>query len=180
MPTRSCDLIINVYSFVRHSMAANYELHVAVNWYLYCIGCDLLTKVQRCSENHRIALIAELFLKSTCRPLLRITYCKRCASTFAAAISSAAWNDMLINRSLIEESKLWKRLVAEHSGLTPTSAKGSCFMVENPNDIYLSTEFTYKIIDYGRDYYTLESRYPALRTRDAGRFAALTGVDERS
>ncbi|KAK8141060.1 hypothetical protein G3M48_000905, partial [Beauveria asiatica] len=108
-------------------------------------------------------MLSELSLRSSCRPLLRITYCRQCASPYAAAISSAVWSDILINRTMIEESKLWKHLVAEHSGLTPTSAKGSYFVIENPSSISVSTDFTYRITDYGRDYYTLVSRYPALR-----------------
>ncbi len=161
-------------------MAADYELHVAADWYLYCMGCDLLTKIQRSSENRRLTMLSELFLRSTHRPLLRITYCGRCAVPFAAAISSAAWTDVLINRTLIEESKLWKRLVSEHNGSTPESARGSFFCIENPKGISLSTEFTYCITDYGRDYYTLDSRYPALRRRDLGRFEALAVIDECS
>lgn len=161
-------------------MAADYELHVAANWYLYCIGCDLLTRIQRSNENRRLTILTELFLRSTHRPLLRITYCGRCAVLFAAAISSAPWTDVLINRTLIEESKLWRRLVSEHNGSTPASAKGSCFFIENPKGISLSTEFTYCITDYGRDYYTLDSRYPALRRREFGRFEALAVIDQRS
>lgn len=158
-------------------MTADYELHVAVNWYLYCIGCDLLTKIRRSSENHRIETISELFLRSSLRPLLRITYCRTCALPFGAAISAAAWADILINRTMIEESKLWNRLATKHSGSIPTSAKGNYFVIENPNSISLSTDFTYRITDYGRDYYTLNSRYPPLRRRDFGRFKALAVID---
>ena len=159
-------------------MAADYELHVAATWYLYCMGCDLLTKIQRSSENRRLNMLSELFLRSTHHPLLRITYCERCVVPFAAAISSAAWTDILINRTLIEESKLWRRLVSESSGRPPKSARGHSFFIENPKSISLSTEFTYCITDYGRDYYTLDSRYPALRRRDFGRFEALAVIDE--
>ncbi|TQV89991.1 hypothetical protein IF1G_11350 [Cordyceps javanica] len=159
-------------------MAADYELLVAANWYLYCIGCDLLTKIERSNKNRRLTILSELFLRSAHRPLLRITYCRRCALPFAAAISSAAWTDILINRTMIEESKLWERLVSENNGSTPESANGSCFLIENPRCILLSTEFTYCITDYGRDYMTLNSRYPALSRRDFGRFEALDAIDQ--
>lgn len=159
------------------SSAVDYDLHVAVTWYLYCIGCDLLTKIQRSSQNYRLTMIMELFLQSSCRPLLRITYCKKCVIPFAGVISSASWTGILINRTIIQESKLWERLITEHGGLVPASANGSYFVVENPYSIILSTDFSYEITDYGRDYYKLESRYPALTGRELGRFETLRVMD---
>lgn len=160
-----------------HLMSVNYELHVAADWYLYCIGCDLLTKIHRTSQTRRLALISELFFRSVNRPLLRITYCDRCVSPLSGVILPAVWRSILVNRTLIQESKLWKRLTAEHHGLVPESALGSYYVIENPNCICLSSEFAYQITDYGRDYWALDSRYPALIGRDFGRFAALRKLD---
>lgn len=166
------------YCCTQKSMEADYELHVAVNWYLYCIGCDLLTGIQRCSANRRLTMLSELFFRTSRCPVLRITYCRTCAAPFATTMSMAAWADILINRTLLVESKLWCRLLLEHSGSTPKSAMGSYFVIENPKSISLSAEFTYQITDYGRDYDTLESRYPALSKRQLGRFDALAAIDE--
>ena len=66
----------------------------------------------------------------------------------------------------------------DNGGLTPTSAKGSNFVIENPKAILLSSEFTYQITDYGRDYYIRDLRYPTLRRRDFGRFEALAVIDK--
>lgn len=99
---------------------------------------------------------------------------------FAAVISLALWTDVLINRTLIEELKLWRCLVLEHNGFTLVSVKGSCFFIKNLKGISLNTEFTYCIIDYGRDYYILDLRYPALRRREFGRFDALVVINQRS
>ncbi len=164
-----------------NSTSAHYDLHVAATWYLYCIGCDLLTKVQRTSWTKRISVLSELWFRSINRPLLRITYCTKCARPLADIIADAAWTNNLVNRSIIEESKLWSRVMEEQGGsIAPESAAGSYFIVENPSSIILSREFAYKVTDYGRDYCTGESRYPVLLGRDTGRFHTLAWVDELS
>lgn len=161
-------------------MSPSYDLHVARTWYLYCIGCDLLTRVQRTSETRRLAEVSELWFRSVTRPLLRITFCTNCATPLTGRIASAAWIDTIVSRTLIEESKLWQRVVEDQCGYSaPFSAMGPCFVVENPKTIILSTEFSYNVTDFGRDYCTIDSRYPTLRGRDRGRFHTLAWLDER-
>src|ERR1700741_2204897 len=122
-------------------MIPEYDPHASLTWYLYCIGCDLLTKVSRTTQNARIKDVVDNW-NCKYRPLIRITYCTACALPFGDSIISGTWQNMTINVSLIDDTVLGQFVAGNHNGnALLCNGKKNRYVIENPNDVILSDEF---------------------------------------
>jgi hypothetical protein len=155
----------------------DWDPHVCHIWYLFCIGCVKLTKVQRTTTNKELEKIND-FWGDNDRPLLRITYCIDCSLPFSSGTTIGTWQDKPMCTAFIEGTTVRKFIAREEgSGFIMCNGKENSYIIENPNDIHLKDDFIYWIFDFGRDFCGFRTPFPRLSAREFGRFKALSWID---
>ncbi|KAH6984190.1 hypothetical protein BKA56DRAFT_613953 [Ilyonectria sp. MPI-CAGE-AT-0026] len=150
--------------------------HASQLWYIYCIGCDLLSRVRRTTQNKRIRNVIDIW-GGEYRPLIRITYCTACVREYNISTTPRSWENLPLDVMFLHNTALHRFVEENPNCPVICNGKTNCYTIEHPDNITLSQEFCYHITDYERNYSGYTTRYPVMANRAIGRFKALNWID---